>query len=263
MATLATSVSPSVLRAIKDANARWPTRLRKLANGTRPGVASDGTLPSEAHLKASPKSRHNDGSAFDLTHDPESGCEGDVIAKLALQDPRTEEIIWDRRIWTRHREAEGWRPYGGQNPHTSHIHITTYLASRDNVSPWPWSPEYVSIYDEDTGKDLQESAKNVGKAFLIFAGIFAAIRLLTGCAVVERAVTEYPQAFVETELGAAEAYKEHAEACDLLKAFDKPAGAACQERRKKAYERLSRGIEWGYRITLCTLQGDMQCLTKP
>ena len=34
-----------------------------------------------------------------------------------------QEIIWNRRIWTANRAAEGWRAYGGVNPHTDHLHI--------------------------------------------------------------------------------------------------------------------------------------------
>lgn len=33
-------------------------------------------------------------------------------------------IIWDRRIWTAWRRAEGWRAYGGPNPHTDHVHFS-------------------------------------------------------------------------------------------------------------------------------------------
>jgi hypothetical protein len=33
-------------------------------------------------------------------------------------------IIWNRRIWGSYRAAEGWRSYGGSNPHTDHIHVS-------------------------------------------------------------------------------------------------------------------------------------------
>jgi len=34
-----------------------------------------------------------------------------------------QELIWNHRIWTSARHAEGWRAYTGPNPHTDHIHI--------------------------------------------------------------------------------------------------------------------------------------------
>jgi hypothetical protein len=33
------------------------------------------------------------------------------------------EVIYNRRIWTR---SEGWRTYGGSNPHTDHIHVSGF-----------------------------------------------------------------------------------------------------------------------------------------
>ncbi len=48
-----------------------------------PLPASDGLLPSKAHIKASPNSDHNTGHAVDLTHDPHNGIDcGDIYEKL-------------------------------------------------------------------------------------------------------------------------------------------------------------------------------------
>jgi hypothetical protein len=33
-------------------------------------------------------------------------------------------IIWNGRIWGSYRAGEGWRSYGGVNPHTDHIHFS-------------------------------------------------------------------------------------------------------------------------------------------
>lgn len=33
-------------------------------------------------------------------------------------------VIWDRRIWSAARAAEGWRPYAGVSPHTDHVHVS-------------------------------------------------------------------------------------------------------------------------------------------
>ena len=41
-------------------------------------------------------------------------------------------VIWDRRIWSGARPAEGWRPYGGVDPHDTHLHVElTRAAGRD------------------------------------------------------------------------------------------------------------------------------------
>lgn len=32
-------------------------------------------------------------------------------------------VIWDRRIWSGARPAEGWRVYGGVDPHDTHLHV--------------------------------------------------------------------------------------------------------------------------------------------
>jgi hypothetical protein len=48
-----------------------------------------------------------------------------------------QEIIWNRRIWTARRHAEGWRAYSGVNPHTDHIHIgLNWAGARMQTSHW-------------------------------------------------------------------------------------------------------------------------------
>jgi hypothetical protein len=48
-----------------------------------------------------------------------------------------QEIIWNRRIWTARRQAEGWRPYTGVNPHTDHLHIgLNWPGARMQTSYW-------------------------------------------------------------------------------------------------------------------------------
>lgn len=120
--------APACVAALRDATARWPSRSR----------VSDGIMGDARHQAS--KSDHNLGNAVDITHDPRSGCDGGVIADMAQRDPRTAYVIWDRRIWSRAREAEGWRPYSGSNPHTHHVHISVRADARDDSSPWPWAP---------------------------------------------------------------------------------------------------------------------------
>lgn len=118
--------SPACLAAIRDSNARWPGRSR----------VSDGILGDARH---SSKSDHSRGDAYDLTSDPDAGCSGNVIAEMSQRDKRTKYIIWNRRIWSAQRAAEGWRSYSGSNPHTKHCHVSIITALRDDASPWPWA----------------------------------------------------------------------------------------------------------------------------
>jgi hypothetical protein len=128
--------APSALAALRQATERWPNRSR----------ASDGIVPSAAHTAANPTSDHEPGKAgychaYDLTHDPDHGCDCKVIAeKLRLaRDQRVKYIIFDRRICSSQVEPWTWRPYGGTNPHDKHMHVSiidTKAACLD-VSAWP------------------------------------------------------------------------------------------------------------------------------
>lgn len=120
-----TKEAPAAQRAIYDLDRSAPARSRK----------SDGTLPSAEHLKQSPTSDHNDGNAFDLTHDPAGGADGAKLSEQATTDDRAKYVIWSRRIWT---PAKGWQPYAGPNPHTEHVHVSVKAELRDDVRPWPW-----------------------------------------------------------------------------------------------------------------------------
>lgn len=114
--------------ALRDANARAPGRKR----------ASDGIMGDAAH-QARP-SDHNLGNAVDITHDPAGGFDCEAWAELAVTDPRVTYVIWNRRIISRARIGEGWRPYSGSNPHTHHVHISIRAECRDDDHPWAWAP---------------------------------------------------------------------------------------------------------------------------
>ena len=129
------SPAPSAVRALADATARWPNRSK----------ASDGIMGDAAHVERCEKDParcegHVLGNAFDVTHDPAAGVDGSEVAELARKDPRTVYVIWNRRIWSRKREAEGWRPYTGPNPHDKHVHVSIAPETREDASPWPWAP---------------------------------------------------------------------------------------------------------------------------
>ena len=115
------------LQALRDATARWPNRDR----------SSDGIMGDTAHQQR--HSDHNDGNAFDLTHDPAHGVDCGVLSRLVINDNRVTYVISNRQIYNRARVAEGWRPYTGLNPHNRHMHVSIRAASRDDLSPWPWS----------------------------------------------------------------------------------------------------------------------------
>lgn len=128
--------APACKRALADATAAFPSRSK----------ASDGIMGDAAHVarcEADPArcEGHVLGNAFDITHDPKAGVDGEQLAELAMTDPRTAYIIWNRRIWSRKREAEGWRPYTGPNPHDKHVHVSIVPEKREDASAWPWSPE--------------------------------------------------------------------------------------------------------------------------
>jgi hypothetical protein len=85
------------------------------------------------------KSDHNDGNAFDLTHDPTHGVDCNQLSRLVINDTRVTYVIWNRQIFNRARASEGWRPYTGANPHDHHMHVSISASARTTLSAWPWS----------------------------------------------------------------------------------------------------------------------------
>jgi len=119
----ATAAAIAVLR---QATAIAPLRLK----------ASDGLLPSKAHILQNPNSDHNSGLAVDLTHDLIAGINcNDIFDKLQA-DPRVEYLIFKGKIWSKDK---GLRVYKGPNPHTKHLHISIKPEHAKDTSPWfPW-----------------------------------------------------------------------------------------------------------------------------
>jgi len=103
MTTVAKRATPAAIAVLRQATALRPNRKK----------ASDGLLPSAAHLKSSPNSDHNTGYAVDLTHDPKSGIDCfDIYAKLQ-SDPRVKYLIFQGKIWS---VKNGEARYTGSNP---------------------------------------------------------------------------------------------------------------------------------------------------
>jgi hypothetical protein len=113
---------------------------------------SDGFIGDTAHCPGSsdhcPLINH-DGvgvvAAFDMTHDPNNGCDAQKIVSAIIEsrDARIKYIIWNRHIWNSSpmdsQPAWAKRSYGGANPHTHHAHFSV-LKDRtkydDDVTEW-------------------------------------------------------------------------------------------------------------------------------
>jgi hypothetical protein len=128
-------------------------QLKRQVDAMAPGRkrASDGTIGDAAH--AGRRSDHNpwviDGeegvvTAMDITHDPDGNCDADQLAEAIRrsEDPRVKYIIWNYRIASAYPRGDvpawEWRPYGGSNPHTKHVHISVKpeKASYDHGALW-------------------------------------------------------------------------------------------------------------------------------
>jgi hypothetical protein len=115
--------TPAAIAVLRQATAISPSRKK----------ASDGLLPSRAHLKQNPNSDHNSGLAVDLTHDPKKKIDCADIFKQLQNDPRVSYLIFNHRIWTPQRGVD---IYTGSNPHTNHIHISIKENRSKDTSPW-------------------------------------------------------------------------------------------------------------------------------
>lgn len=113
--------------------------------------ASDGGIASAAHHKQNPTSDHDPNKAGvwrarDFTHDPKNGLDCNQLATLLIRKMTSGHpalkagayIIWNGRIYSYNRRAEGWRPYTGSNAHRHHLHVSvaTAAAGYDNRTPW-------------------------------------------------------------------------------------------------------------------------------
>lgn len=132
------TIAPACKALLTQSTVRYPNRDRSY----------DGIIGDQAH--AARRSWHNpsneDGTpnpdgwvtAVDLTHDPEHGCDAHSLVRrlVANADPRIREAISNGRIWTAARADEGWRYYGGSNPHQHHCHITVAWRYRTSTAAW-------------------------------------------------------------------------------------------------------------------------------
>lgn len=126
MIPLAKKACPAAIAVLRQATALKPGRKK----------ASDGLLPSAAHVKQNPNSDHNSGYAVDITHDPVFGIDC-AFAFIKLQsDSRVKYLIFNGKIWSK---EHGNREYTGPNKHNKHLHISIKETAGNDTAPWfPW-----------------------------------------------------------------------------------------------------------------------------
>jgi hypothetical protein len=126
LAKTATLAAKSVLR---QATAIKPKRVK----------ASDGLLPSAAHVNQNPNSDHNSGFAVDLSHDPVNGINCHEAYAHFKSDSRVKYLIFKGKIWS---VEKGERAYTGSNPHNKHLHISIKESCGNDTRPWfTWLPQ--------------------------------------------------------------------------------------------------------------------------
>jgi len=118
--------TPAAIAVLRQATAIKPSRKK----------ASDGLLPSAAHINQNPNSDHNTGYGVDLTHDPVNGIDCFNIYEELKADKRVKYLIFHGKIWS---EKNGESKYDGINQHNKHLHISIKDGCGDDTSPWfPW-----------------------------------------------------------------------------------------------------------------------------
>jgi hypothetical protein len=133
MIPLAKKATPAAIAVLRQATAHWPKRKK----------ASDGLLPSKAHVHQNPNSDHNSGFAVDITHDPVNGLDCSFAFIKLQKDPRVKYLIFKGKIWS---VEKGNRDYTGSNPHNKHLHISIKEECGNDTSPWfPWLPQPKAI----------------------------------------------------------------------------------------------------------------------
>ena len=121
--------TPAAIAVLRQATALYPSRKK----------ASDGLLPSAAHIHQNPNSDHNTGFAVDLTHDKLAGIDCFNLFQELKTDKRVKYLIFQGKIWSVDRAKEGDREYTGPNKHEKHLHISIKEECGDDTSPWfPW-----------------------------------------------------------------------------------------------------------------------------
>ena len=123
---VAKTATPAAIAVLRQATALRPKRKK----------ASDGLLPSKAHLIQNSTSDHNSGYAVDVTHDPVFGINCHEAYAHMKSDKRVKYLIFKGRIWS---AEKGDKDYTGANQHNKHLHISIKDNCGSDTSPWfPW-----------------------------------------------------------------------------------------------------------------------------
>jgi hypothetical protein len=126
MKPVAKRATPAAIAVLRQATALRPKRKK----------ASDGLLPSAAHINQNPDSDHNTGYAVDLTHDPANGIDCFELYEKLQDDKRVKYLIFHGKIWSK---KNGESRYTGVNQHNKHLHISINDNCGNDTSPWfPW-----------------------------------------------------------------------------------------------------------------------------
>jgi len=153
MKPVAKRATPAAIAVLRQATAISPSRKK----------ASDGLLPSAAHIKASPNSDHNTGYAVDLTDDPKHGIDCFDIFEKLKEDERVKYLIFQGKIWSKERAKQGNRVYSGSNPHNKHLHISINDGMGKDTSPWFWWLNQPKIVKQIAAKVIPIPAKKAYK----------------------------------------------------------------------------------------------------
>jgi len=153
MKKLVTKATPAATAVLRQATAIAPLRMK----------ASDGLLPSQAHIHQNPNSDHNTGLAVDLTHDPKHGIDCVDIFEKLKEDKRVEYLIFKGKIWSKARAKEGNRKYTGSNQHNKHLHISIKEEHSTDTSPWFWWLNQPKIINQVVSKVVPVPAKKAYK----------------------------------------------------------------------------------------------------
>ena len=145
--------TPAAIAVLRQATAISPSRKK----------ASDGLLPSAAHIHQNPNSDHNTGYAVDLTDDPKNGIDCTDIFEKLKEDERVKYLIFKGKIWSKERAKQGNRVYTGSNPHNKHLHISINDGMGKDTSPWFWWLNQPKIISQVIAKVTPVPAKKAYK----------------------------------------------------------------------------------------------------
>jgi hypothetical protein len=153
MKPVAKKATPAAIAVLRQATAISPSRKK----------ASDGLLPSAAHIHQNPNSDHNTGYAVDLTDDPKNGIDCTDIFEKLKEDKRVKYLIFKGKIWSAEKAKQGNRVYSGSNPHNKHLHISINDGMGKDTSPWFWWLNQPKIISQVIAKVTPVPAKKAYK----------------------------------------------------------------------------------------------------